>query len=144
MADNQPRCDRAGSRPFPGGAAVARSPAAAGGQAMRVAAVWFAVLAALASGTAPAQTQDNGDAIEKLRACSVLAPAERLECLDKLSRDIGSPPATAKPPTPTDAGPAAANWIVSETTSPFDYSAIAIANPNANDGPGNATLTLLI
>ena len=95
---------------------------------MRVASACLALQLALASGAALAQAQDKSDAMEKLRACSQLAGAARLECLDKLSRDIGSPPATAKPQPAAEAAPAADNWIVSETTSPFDYSPVAIAN----------------
>ena len=42
-----------------------------------------------------------GDAMEKLRACSLLAHAERMDCLDKLSRDIAPPPARPRRrPTP--------------------------------------------
>ena len=43
----------------------------------------------LASGGAFAQ--DNGDAMARLRACSLLTPAERTECLEALSRDITRP-----------------------------------------------------
>jgi hypothetical protein len=41
---------------------------------------------AFASASADALAQGAGDAMERLRACSLLAPAERLGCLDKLSR----------------------------------------------------------
>ena len=43
--------------------------------------------------------------------------AERLKCLDELSRAI------AEPPRPTEAD----NWVVSQTTSPVDYSPIVSA-----------------
>jgi hypothetical protein len=69
--------------------------------------------------------QGAGDAMEKLRACSLLAPAERLECLEKLSRDIAPPPPAAAP-APGMAR-AADHWIVSETTSPVDYTPITKA-----------------
>ena len=103
---------------------------------MKLAAICLALPLALAGADALAQA--SGDAVEKLRACSVLADAERLDCLEKLSRDIGtpspSPPpsATAAPPSQApspapQAPPAADKWIVSETTSPFDYSPVAVA-----------------
>jgi hypothetical protein len=71
--------------------------------------------------------QDEGGAMEKLRACSLLAHAQRLECLEKLSRDIGP---TASQPSPTAAAPPpspAENWVVSETRSPLDYSPVVVA-----------------
>src|SRR5262249_43713612 len=138
--DHQSRCDRPGPQPLPGGPAVARPPTpAAGGQAMRIAAVCLA-LAAVASADGLAQ----GDAaVEKLRACSAMPRAERLECLDKLSRDPGPPPTDPKTKA-KQVAPSAADWVVSETTSPFDYSPIAIATATANGGPDNVAVQLSI
>ena len=82
---------------------------------MKIAAILLSVPFGLAN--AGAIAQNAGDPMEKLRACSLLAQAERLECLDKLSRDITPPPRPAASPAPGVA-PAADNWIVSETTSP--------------------------
>ena len=110
---------------------------------MKIAAICLAFAFALAS--AGALAQGTGDAMEKLRACSLLAPAERLECLDKLSRDI-APPSPARPavsPAPGVA-PAADNWIVSETTSPLDYTPVAIATALSSGGPDRAILQLSI
>jgi hypothetical protein len=90
---------------------------------------------AFASASAGALAQGTGDAMEKLRACSLLAQADRLDCLEKLSRDI-APPSTARPagsPAPGGA-PAADNWIVSETTSPLDYTPVAIATALSSGG----------
>jgi hypothetical protein len=89
----------------------------------------------LAQATGNALAQATGDAMEKLRACSVLASAERRDCLEKLSRDIGAPPpnAAAAPPA-REVTPVADNWIVSETTSPFDYSPVAVATASATSG----------
>jgi len=53
---------------------------------MRIATICVAF--AFGPASAGALAQGGSDAMEKLRACSLLAPAERLECLDKLSRDI--------------------------------------------------------
>jgi hypothetical protein len=110
---------------------------------MKIAATCVAFVFALAS--AEALAQGAGDPMDKLRACSLLARGERLECLEKFSRDIGAPP----PPQPAaSAAPgvatAADNWIVSETTSPIDYSPVAIATTSSSGGPDGATLQLSI
>jgi hypothetical protein len=94
----------------------------------------------LASSAAPAQ--GAGDAMEQLRACSLLAPAERLDCLDKLSHDISPPPAPAS--STSAVAPAANNWIVSQTTSPLDYTPVAIATASSRAGPDGATMQLSI
>jgi hypothetical protein len=104
---------------------------------MRIATICVAFAFGLAS--AGAQAQGASDAMEKLRACSLLAPAERLECLDKLSREIAPPPGPAASPAPAVA-PAADNWIVSETTSPLDYTPVAIAT--ASSGGGTMQLSI--
>ena len=104
---------------------------------MKIATVCLAF--AFAPASADALAQGAGDAMEKLRACSLLAPAERLECLEKLSRDI-APPSTARPaasPAP-EVAPAADNWIVSETTSPLDYTPVAIVTALSSGGPDGA------
>ena len=105
---------------------------------MRSAAVCLA-LAGLASADALAQ---GAAAVEKLRACSVLPQAERLECLDKLSRDLGPPLPTQPKTKSTQVGPAAGDWVVSETTSPFDYSPIAIATATARSGDTTMQLSI--
>ena len=109
---------------------------------MKIATIFAFVFA---SASADALAQGAGDAMEKLRACSLLAPAERLECLEKLSRDI-APPSPARPaasPAP-EVAPAADNWIVSETTSPLDYTPVAIATASFGGGPEGAILQLSI
>jgi hypothetical protein len=40
--------------------------------------------------------------------------------------------------------PAADNWIVSETTSPLDYTPVAVATVSSGGGPGGGTLQLSI
>jgi hypothetical protein len=108
---------------------------------MKLAAPPLALAFVLASGSVLAQ----GDAMERLRACSLLTPAERTECLEKLSREITHP--AASPATGTLApGPAAAadDWIISETTSPIDYSPVAIATASANGGQDGAAMQLSI
>ena len=110
---------------------------------MRIATICVAF--ALGPASAGALAQGGSDAMEKLRACSLLAQAQRLECLEKLSRDIAppSPPRPAASPAPGVA-PAADNWIVSETTSPIDYTPVAIATASASDGPDGSPLQLSI
>jgi len=108
---------------------------------MRIAALGVAFVFGMASATAFAQ--GAADALEKLRACSLLAPAERLECLDKLSREITPSPRAVASPAPKVA-PAADNWIVSETTSPLDYTPVAIATASYGGGPDGAALQLSI
>jgi hypothetical protein len=110
---------------------------------VKIATICLAFAFALAS--AGVLAQGTGAAMEKLRACSLLAPAERLECLDKLSRDI-APPSPARPamsPAPGVA-PAADNWIVSETTSPLDYTPVAVATALSSGGPDGTILQLSI
>jgi hypothetical protein len=108
---------------------------------MRIATICVAFAFGLAS--AGALAQGASDAMEKLRACSLLAPAERLECLEKRSREIAPPPGPAASPAPA-AAPAADNWIVSETTSPLDYTPVAIATASSSGGPGGGTMQLSI
>ena len=133
-----------GSRPHPlsGSAAMAGPPdTPADRQEMKVASICAVLGFALAS--AGAAAQGAGDAVEKLRACSLLPQAERLECLEKLSRDIAP---TQPPATPPEAkmAPAADDWTVSETTSPFDYTPVAIATASASGGPDGAAMQLSI
>jgi hypothetical protein len=110
---------------------------------VKIATICMAVVLGLTSAGALAQVA--GVAMEKLRVCSVPADTERLECLDKLSRDISPPsrPAPATPPAPGTAA-AADNWIVSETTSPVDYTPVAIATALSTAGSDGAELQLSI
>jgi hypothetical protein len=79
--------------------------------------------------------QGVSDPLAELRACSLLEHAERLECLDKLSRNI-APPAV---PAPGDD-----NWIVSETTSPVDYTPIVTATTSSRRSPDGSSMQLSI
>ena len=108
---------------------------------MRIARIGVALGFGLAGAEALAQVAP--DAMEKLRACSQLGPAERLQCLDKLSRDIAPSPGSgsAAPPAPA---PAADNWIVSETTSPLDYTPVAIATASSGGSDGDSLMQLSI
>lgn len=79
-------------------------------------AIFLLVAFVVASGVALAQ--GAADPIEHLRACTMLEQAERLECLDRLSRNIAAPVRVAGDDD---------SWIVSETTSPVNYAPIVTA-----------------
>lgn len=109
---------------------------------MKPAAACFPVALALAGGSAMAQAA--GDPMDKLRACSTLSDAERMRCLDRLAREIA--PQSARPqPSSSAAGSATQDsWIVSETTSPLDYSPVVVASATARGAPGGSGLKLSI
>ena len=79
--------------------------------------------------------QSASDPMVHLRACSLMERAERLECLDRLSRNIASPPRSA---------PEGHNWIVSETTSPVDYTPIVTATSSSRGGRNSSSMELSI
>ena len=79
--------------------------------------------------------QGTGDPMADLRACSLMEQSERLECLEKLSRKIAPPAAPA---------PVSDNWIVSETTSPVDYTPIVSATAFSTGGSDGFSVHLSI
>jgi hypothetical protein len=102
-------------------------------------------LAAVPEALGQGAGQGANDQMDRLRACSVLAPAERLKCLEALSRDIA--PTTGSPSSgssSTGTESAAEEWIVSQTTSPLDYSPVAIASTTFKAGPDGSFLQLSI
>jgi hypothetical protein len=100
---------------------------------MKVDSIPLSVAFNVASGLALAQ--GASDPMEHLRACSLMEHAERLECLDKLSRNIAPP---ARPAPDGD------NWIVSETTSPVDYMPIVTATTSSRGGSNSPSMQLSI
>lgn len=104
---------------------------------MNTPAIYLTVAFGVASATARAQ--GTNDPVTQLRACSVMQHAERLECLDRLSRDI-APPLRQ---TPT-ANNGADNWIVSETTSPVDYAPIVAATASYRRSADASSMQLSI
>lgn len=100
----------------------------------------------IALGLAGSETLAQDAAMERLRACTVLPPLERADCLDRAARDMTEAP----PPMPersgaADAAPPAepgARWLFSETTSPIDYSPVAIASASSPAQPGGGTVQL--
>src|SRR5436190_24231371 len=79
--------------------------------------------------------QGGSDPVADLRACSLMEREARLECLEKLSRSIAPP---ARP------APAGDNWIVSETTSPVDYTPIVTATTSSRGGSDGSAMQLSI
>jgi hypothetical protein len=79
--------------------------------------------------------QGASDPVAQLRACSLMERAERLECLEKLSRNIAPP---ARPV------PGGDNWIVSETTSPVDYAPMVAATTFSRGGSDGPSMQLSI
>ncbi len=94
---------------------------------MRAAAIPLSVAFGVASAVAFAQSAN--DPMAQLRACSLMETSERLKCLDELSHNIGP---AARPAPEVD------NWIVSETTSPVDYTPIVAARTVARGGSDSA------
>jgi hypothetical protein len=100
---------------------------------MRAAAIPLFVASEVASGIVLAQSAS--DPLANLRACALMERAERLECLDKLSRSIAPP---------SRAAPAADNWTISETTSPVDYTPVVIASTPSRDGAESSAMQLSV
>ena len=80
--------------------------------------------------------QSESDPVAQLRACSLMERAERLECLDRLSRDIA-----AAPDRPARSG---GDWMISETTSPVDYTPIVTAVAVSRGGSDGSLMQLAI
>jgi hypothetical protein len=87
----------------------------------------------LASGIAFAQ--GAADPMAHLRACSLMEQAERLKCLDRLSREMAPPDRSVR---------SGENWIISETTSPVNYSPIVSATAFARGGADGHQMELSI
>ena len=100
---------------------------------MRTAAIPLLFAFELVSGVALAQ--GTNDPLAQLRDCSLMERAERLKCLDRLSRSMGAP---ARP------APANDNWTISETTSPVDYMPFVVAVTPSVDGAEGSAMRLSI
>ena len=79
--------------------------------------------------------QGATDPMADLRACSLMQHAERLECLDKLSRNIAPPDRSVR---------GVDNWIISETTSPVNYTPIVGATAFSRGGSEGSLMQLSI
>lgn len=100
---------------------------------MKTTAIPLSVAFNVAGGIAIAQ--GASDPMAQLRACSLMERAERLECLENLSRNIAPP---ARPALGGD------NWIVSETTSPVDYTPVVAASTFSRGGSDGSSMQLSI
>jgi len=79
--------------------------------------------------------QGATDPMAQLHACSLMQQAERLACLDRLSRDI----------RPLDRSSGSGdNWVISETTSPVNYTPIVTATAYSRGGPDRSLMKLSI
>ncbi len=76
----------------------------------------------------------NGDAVDRLKACSQFEGMERLKCVDELLQKVAPDPAQPQGP----------NWIISETTSPVDYrpqiAALTTARALSQDAPSSLAI----
>ena len=79
--------------------------------------------------------QGAADPMAHLRVCASMERAERLECLDRLARDIAAPDRAAG---------GGDNWIVSETTSPVNYTPIVTATASSRGGSDGSSMQLAI
>jgi hypothetical protein len=110
------------------------SGAQSAGVAMKTAAIPLAVAFGVASRIVFAESAS--DPMAQLRACSLMERAERVECLEQLSRNI-APPARPVPP-------GGDNWVVSDTTSPVDYMPIVTATTFSRGGSDGSPMRLSI
>jgi hypothetical protein len=90
---------------------------------------------AFAVATRIAFAEGATDPMARLRACSLMEHTERLECLDRLSRDVA--------PSDRSAG-SGDNWVISETTSPVNYTPIVTATAYSRGGPDGPLMRLSI
>jgi hypothetical protein len=97
---------------------------------MKPAALQTAAALAMLGGIATARAEDP---LARLRACSSLEGAERLSCLDKLSRAVGPQVRSAQ-----------GDWVISQTTSPVDYAPIATATTLSREVAGGLAIQLAI
>ena len=100
---------------------------------MKGAALPFLVAPAIVSGISLAQAASEPTA--QFRACSLMESAARSECLDAPSRPTAPSPRLAL---------AGDGWVISETTSPVDYSPIATATTSSLDVAGGSQMRLSI
>ena len=91
-----------------------------------------------------ALAQGSTDPVADLRACSVMEREERTQCLENVLRNMA--PTSVPVPAPAPARPVAGagNWVVSETTSPVDYTPIFTATTVSQGGATDQPMQLWI
>ena len=77
-----------------------------------------------------------GDAVDRLKACAQFEGMERLKCVDELLGEMIEKPNSTQPQ--------GTDWIISETTSPVDYSpqiaALMTARASSQDAPSSLAI----
>jgi hypothetical protein len=101
------------------------------------------LLIALASACPHAMAQAS-EPTGKLPACSALTNAERAKCLDGRPREALPEAAPLRAESGSEATATVDSWILSETTSPVDYSPVVIASATAAGASAGAGMKLLI
>ncbi|MBV8186258.1 MAG: hypothetical protein JOY64_00635 [Alphaproteobacteria bacterium] len=100
-----------------------------------------AVLLACTLPAGASLAQVSPGVVDKLQACSALLGIERVECLDRVANELG--PRRTSPQQPqTPKRPLVTEWVVSETTSPLDYSPVAIAISMPTDSEADFRLSI--
>src|SRR3954454_15326929 len=89
----------------------------------------FNVAFALVVVTGVAPARGTEDPLKQLQTCSLMQREDRLQCLDRLALSVARP-----------AGPSAAanQWVISQTTSPVDYTPIATATTSSREVAGGS------
>jgi hypothetical protein len=93
------------------------------------------VAALLGFGGEAAWAQGANDRMAEFRTCSLKTRADQLECLEKLSRASMMPVPSA---------PQESSWTTSVTTSPVDYSPIAVATTSSREVASGSEMQLSI
>jgi hypothetical protein len=96
--------------------------------------VALALVLTLAITNRIAWAQGAEDPLAQLRACTLLDRAERQDCFDRLSRAMA-------PATHASEGE---SWIISETTSPVDYSPIVSAMTSSRGSDAGSAMRIWI
>ena len=94
----------------------------------------FPLAALLNAAYSIAFAQGASESMAHLRTCSQMERAERLECQETMSRKLAQAARAA----------GSDNWLVSETTSPVDYSPVVVAATSSRGEADSATMQLSI
>lgn len=95
-----------------------------------------ALVLAVLSSLSQAVYAQSGGALDRLKTCSQFEGVARLKCIDELLGEMAETPAATQPQGP--------NWIISETTSPVDYTPQISALTTARLGSRDAASSLAI
>jgi hypothetical protein len=95
-----------------------------------------ALAVAVLSSLSQAVCAQTGVTVDRLKACAQSEGIERLKCVDDVLEKMTERSDTAQPRDP--------NWIISETTSPVDYtpqiSALTTARTSSQDAPSSLAI----